>query len=233
MIDTPGAGRNVRHRQGRSYFANAALRRLAQVSHTWEADFLSMPSFGEALEEAWVGMVVSDTDDHLLAQHITAKPPTAAELAELLTLAMGQPLMDHPGRPERLHVRSKPQWSELKPELKSLGIELDVRPNLPKWDAAFRELSSLADELLPRKLSWSSSSAIQKAFPALARWDRRCGRIELDHQEGGRFVARAFFHGGLVFEDVAARNLLEAIVALEQGIAAWMKKEGVELNATQ
>jgi hypothetical protein len=213
-----------------SLFVHSQLRRLRQEDNAWEADFLAMPSWTSEPQDLWIGMVISHTHDHLLARHTTEAPPTADDLANLLALAMRRPLIDDSHRPRFLHLRARPEWNTLVPRLKLIGIEVCVQKSLPKWDEAFWGLRRLAQDLLPRRrIPASTSPAIRKAFPALAKWDRRCGKIELEHQEGASFVAKAYFHGGLIFEDDQARNLLEAMAALEQGIATWMKKEGVDL----
>jgi hypothetical protein len=213
-----------------SLFVQSQLSRLRQEDSAWEADFLAMPAWTTEPQQVWIGMVISHTHDHLLARRTTDAPPTADDLANLLALAMRQPLFDTSHRPRILHLRARPEWNQLVPRLKRMGIEVGVQKSLPKWDEAFWALRRLAEDLMPRRrIAASTSPAIRKTFPALAKWDRRCGRIELDHQEGGSFVARAYFHGGLIFEDDQARNLLEAMAALEQGIAAWMKKEGIDL----
>jgi hypothetical protein len=55
-------------------------------------------------------------------------------------------------------------------------------------------------------------------YPAISKWVRRGGWIEIGEQEQSGFIVRALDGGGLVFEDTEARTLDEAMTALERGI---------------
>ena len=71
---------------------------------------------------------------------------------------------------------------------------------------------------------------VEKLFPAIARWVRGYGHIEIGDQEMFGFVARALDHGGLVFEDDRPDTLAEALASLERGLAEYFKREGIELE---
>jgi len=64
-------------------------------------------------------------------------------------------------------------------------------------------------------------------FPAITKWVRRGGWIEIGDQVGDGFVVRAFDEGGVVFEDTEARTLDEGMTALERGIAEQSDDEGI------
>ena len=72
--------------------------------------------------------------------------------------------------------------------------------------------------------------AFAEQFPALARWVKGYGHIEIGEQEGFGFVVRGLDSGGLVFENTKAKTLAEAIAALEKGLARWFKDEGIQVE---
>jgi hypothetical protein len=66
-------------------------------------------------------------------------------------------------------------------------------------------------------------------FPAIARYVRGSGYIEIGDQEGSGFVVRAIGYGGLDFEDDTPETLAEALAALEKGLVEYYGREGIEL----
>jgi hypothetical protein len=68
-------------------------------------------------------------------------------------------------------------------------------------------------------------AAVEQTFPAIAKWVRGYGHIEIGDQESFGFVVRALGYGGLVFEDDKADKLAEAMAALEKELAAWFKEQ--------
>ena len=71
---------------------------------------------------------------------------------------------------------------------------------------------------------------MEAMFPAIAKWVRGYGHIEIGDQEGFGFVVRALDYGGLVFEDDKPETLAEALAALEQGLADWFEEQGIEVE---
>ena len=71
---------------------------------------------------------------------------------------------------------------------------------------------------------------VEDLFPAIAKWVRGYGHIEVGDQEMFGFVARALGYGGLAFEDDRPGTLAEALAALEKGLAEYFKREGIELE---
>jgi hypothetical protein len=73
----------------------------------------------------------------------------------------------------------------------------------------------------------AEQARIEKVFPAIARWVRGYGHIELGDQEMFGFVARALDYGWLVFEEGKPDTLAETMAALEKGLAGYFEQEGV------
>jgi hypothetical protein len=69
---------------------------------------------------------------------------------------------------------------------------------------------------------------VEKLFPAIARWVRGYGHIEVGDQEVFGFVARALGSGGLAFEDDRPDTLAESLASLERGLAEYFEREGIE-----
>ena len=76
----------------------------------------------------------------------------------------------------------------------------------------------------------AEQQSVEKLFPAIARWVRGYGHIEIGDQEMFGFVARALDNGGLAIEDDKPDTLAEAMAALEKGLAEYFKREGIELE---
>ena len=72
--------------------------------------------------------------------------------------------------------------------------------------------------------------SIEKMFPAIARWVRGYGHIEIGDQEMFGFVVRALGYGGMVFEDDKPDTLAEAMAALEKGLTEYFEQEGIDID---
>jgi hypothetical protein len=72
----------------------------------------------------------------------------------------------------------------------------------------------------------------EKLFPAIARWVRGYGHIEIGDKEMFGFAARSLDDGGLIFEDDKPDTLAEAMAALEKGLIAYFEREGIEIEGT-
>ena len=75
----------------------------------------------------------------------------------------------------------------------------------------------------------AEQQSVEKLFPAIARWVRGYGHIEIGDQEMFGFIARALDYGGLAFEDDRPDTLAEALAVLERGLGEYFKREGIEL----
>lgn len=72
----------------------------------------------------------------------------------------------------------------------------------------------------------TSEEALENAYPTVADFIRTQGWIEIGDQEGFGFVVRASDYGGVVFATQAPKTLTEAMTALEQGIAEFLRERG-------
>jgi hypothetical protein len=132
--------------KGASFFVKTQLRRLRQEDDTWEADFFPIPCSDSEHDSVWLGMVLSHAHDKVLAQRMIEEPPSVNDLANLLAEAMRRPLADFSHRPQRLYLRARPEWAELLPHLKQVGMLAVARDALPKWDRSFGDLQAQVEQ---------------------------------------------------------------------------------------
>ena len=59
---------------------------------------------------------------------------------------MRRPLVDFSHRPRILYLRARPEWAELLPHLKQIGIQAVSQDALPEWDRNFGELQAQAEQ---------------------------------------------------------------------------------------
>jgi hypothetical protein len=76
----------------------------------------------------------------------------------------------------------------------------------------------------------ADQTKIETMFPAIAKWVRGYGHIEIGDQDSIGFCVRALDYGGLVLEDNSAETLAEAMAALEQGLGKYFADEGIEVS---
>jgi hypothetical protein len=212
-------------------FVKGRLKRLRQGDETWGADFQALPRPVTQSRTDYRGMVVTP-DGSTLADSKVEGRPTVNDMATLLASAMRRPLAGKAHRPQRLHVRGHPQWKELFPHLEELGIEVAVHRELPKVQRAYRGYLRQKREAHRRGMvkPTAEQQGVERLFPAIARWVRGYGHIEVGDQEMFGFVARALDYGGLAFEDDRPDTLAEAMASLERGLAKWFEEQGVEVE---
>jgi hypothetical protein len=207
-------------------FVKSRLQRLPQVDDTWEADFQALPKPIMQTETHYLGMVVTKKGGALLADL------SVNDLATLLAYAMRRPLEGDARRPRLVRLRGHHQWRELFPILKELGIEVSVERKLPGIEKAYRDyLRRLRDEQRAGMVEPSAEQAkVETMFPAIARYVRGYGYVEIGDQESFGFVVRAIGYGGLDFEDDDPDTLAEATAVLEAGLTRWFEEQGVEIE---
>jgi hypothetical protein len=132
--------------KGASFFVKSQLRRLRQEGETWEVDFFPIPCSDSEHGSVWWGIVLSHDHDKVLARRMIEEPPTVNDLANLLAEAMRRPLVDSSHRPQRLLLRARPEWAELLPHLKQIGIQAVAQDCLPKWDRNFGDLQAQVEQ---------------------------------------------------------------------------------------
>lgn len=146
-----------------------------------------------------------------------------------------RPLIGKAHRPRRIHVRGHPQWRELFPHLKELGIQVAVHRELKKVQQAYQGYlrrqrdAHRAGMLKPT----AEQQGVEQLFPAIAQWVRGYGHIEIGEQEMFGFVARALDYGNLAFEDDRPDTLAEALATLEKGLKKWFDEQGIDLELRQ
>ncbi len=118
-----------------SAFTKRDIRSLPQTEAEFEADFFLDPE-----SQAWTGAVIEREQGAVLAlEDVQLPPPTVNYLATLLAHAMLRPQCGDHQRPRTIHLRDRPQWQELLPHLRQLGIEVTLSEDLPRFDEAVIE----------------------------------------------------------------------------------------------
>jgi hypothetical protein len=109
-----------------SPFVKRDLRLLSLTDAEFEADFFLDRRSPQERQERWMGIVVEREFGGLLAmENVVWPPPTVNDLANVLSHAMSRPLIETDRqRPAKIHLRDRPQWQELLPHLRQLGIEI-------------------------------------------------------------------------------------------------------------
>lgn len=209
-----------------SSFVKSRLRRYPQEDDVWEIDFQPVPD--EENAEFWLGMAVDQEVGVELSHEGLKSPPTVNDLARLIAEAIQRPIIEGTRhRPATLFLRDDPQWEELLPHLRELGIELKCAETLPAWRQAAEDggIEHARMRLSHDPPRITEDRLLAAMFPAVAKWVRSYGHIEIGDQDGPGFVVRAHDYGGLVIEDHDARTLDEAMVALEDGLTRWFDAE--------
>ena len=212
-------------------FVKSQLKRLRQEDEGWEADFRPLPKPISQSATHYIGMVLTQPDGFLRAGAEIERSPTVHDLATLLAHAMKRPLVEGHLRPRRIHLRGNAKWKPLFPALKELGIEVVIKTELPKVEEAFGEyLAQVKGANSIRTVQATPDQAkVEKLFPAIAKWVRGYGHIEIGDQEGFGFIVRAIDYGGQVFEDDSPGTLAEAMSTLEAALSRWFEEPGFDL----
>ena len=121
-----------------SAFVKRDIRALPQTEAEFEADFFLDPKLSTEDEQAWTGAVIEREHGSMLAcEGVAFPPPTVNSLATLLAHAMLlPPSYEDRQRPSTIHLRNRPQWQDILPHLRQLGIEVVLSEELPKFDEA-------------------------------------------------------------------------------------------------
>jgi hypothetical protein len=124
-----------------SAFVKRDICSLPLTEAEFEADFFLDPEFSTKRQEVWRGVVIDREDGSVLAmEDVRLPPPTVNCLANLLAQAMLRPLnAGDRQRPGRIYLRDRPQWQELLPHLRQLGVEVVLAEELPRFDEAVIE----------------------------------------------------------------------------------------------
>ena len=74
-----------------------------------------------------------------------------------------------------------------------------------------------------KAVEYQPTSDIEEQFPAVAKWVRSYGWIEVGSEQTFGFVVRALDDGGLIYNSEDCSTLVDAMAALETGLAAWFE----------
>jgi len=126
---------------GKSAFVKRNLRLLPLTEAEFEADFFFDRESPSKDQDRWMGLVIErEFGGVLVMGDVKLPPPTVNDLAHLLADAMSRPLTGrNRQRPGMIHLRDRPQWQELLPHLRQLGIEVVLSDDLPWFDEAIME----------------------------------------------------------------------------------------------
>ncbi len=213
-------------------FVKSRLKRLPQDDETWEADFQALPKPTMQSETEYLGMVVEKQDGWFLAELTVHGRPTVNDLATLLAHAMRRPQAGNAHRPKVIRLRGHHQWRELFPALKELGIEVSIESKLPRFNEAYQDYlqemqkEQRAEMVKPTK----EQMKVESMFPAIGKYVKGYGYVEIGDQEGFGFMVRALGYGGLDFEDDTPDSLAEAMAVLEAGLTKWFEEQGEKLD---
>jgi hypothetical protein len=134
-----------------SAFVKRDLRFLPLTDAEFEADFFLDSGFSTKRQEHWKGMVIEREFNGLLAmENVWVPPPTVNNLATLLAHAMQRPPdYEDRQRPRTIYLQDRPQWQELLPHLRQLGVEIVFSGDLPRFDEAVIEWMEQTKKRLP------------------------------------------------------------------------------------
>jgi hypothetical protein len=211
----------------RASFVKTHLKQLPREKETWEADFRALPNPADQAEPHYLGLVVALPRGDPLVYLAVEYTPTVNDLADLLADAMRRPLTGSARRPERIHFRANPRWEELFGHLKELGIEVALQDDLSELEEVYLNFRRQMRKASPGPLIMLSPrpADLGRQFPAIDKWVRESGWIEVGRRKEAGFVARALDDGGLVFENSSSNTLSEALAALEEGVAGRVEDQ--------
>ena len=215
-------------------FVKGRIKALPPSDEVWEADFQALPRPIKQSGTHYLGMVVTEGDGSLLADTTVHGRPSVNDLATVLAHAMRRPLDEHARRPRLVRLRGHHQWRELFPHLEEVGVRVEVLAgqDLPGIMEAYgRHLRQLQDEHRIGMLQpTSQQEQVRAMFPAIARYVRGYGTIQIGQDEMIGFVVRAIGDGGTAVEDDRPETLAEAMAALEAGLARWFEEQCLGLD---
>jgi hypothetical protein len=218
----------------RAAFVKTHLKRLPRQEETWEVDFRALPRPAGQTDTHYLGLAVALPRGDPLVYLPVEYTPTVNDLADLLADAMRRPLTRSARRPEHLHFRANPRWDELFPHLKELGVEVTLQDDLPELEEVYldflREMRRAGGGpiimLSPRPADPG------RQFPAINKWVRESGWVEVGRRKEAGFAARALDDAGVLFEDNSSTTLAEALAALEEGLAGRFGNQEAALRSS-
>jgi tetratricopeptide (TPR) repeat protein len=125
------------------FIKNWLNKHLPQEYDVWQAEVQQMPNWiwvgGQPLRP-WVVLVMSRTNDLLLAHDVPEQTASSALLWDVLVQAMQHPAAGTPHRPTALQVRADERWEALRPHLDEIGVGLAAAEDLDKMEFLFQDM---------------------------------------------------------------------------------------------
>ena len=216
-------------------FVKSRLKALPQGDETWEADFQALPKPIDADRDPLPRHGRHGGGGLAPGRH---RRSTAGPRSTTWPRSWPTPCGDRSDgdarRPRLVRLRGHHQWRGLFPHLEEIGVgvEVLVGQSLPGIERAYEaHLRRLRDEHRVGMIEPSAEQLKAGAmFPAIDRWVKEYGWIEIGVQELFGFVARALHEGGIQVEDERADTLAEAMAALEVGLVRWFREQGVDID---
>jgi len=227
------------------------LTRLPQSADAvWQAEFRQLPMWINVDAEPvrpWFVLVVSRTEELILAQDILEEPPTSAVLWDKLVKAMEKPSMGEPHRPSEIQVRSSELWDDLEPHLDDVGIERLVVERLDLMEEIVEQLivhmcgRTLAPSLL--EMPGITEPMVASFFRSAAEYYRKAPwqhvaseetiKIDCDRFESGPWYTAIIGQLGMT-PGFALYEDMESLLRLREGDASDEKnaRETVALSVT-
>jgi hypothetical protein len=111
----------------------------------WQAASRPMPTWirvGGKPVRFVAGLVLSISDDLVLAHDLFEEAPDSNRLWDTLLQAMQHPAAGVPHRPAEIQVRPGEGWDELRTHLEEIGVRLTVTEDLPQVGIVFLDMCS-------------------------------------------------------------------------------------------
>jgi hypothetical protein len=141
------------------------------------------------------------------------EPPTVNDLARLLADAMRRPLAGSMHRPRCLYLRARTEWTELLPHLRGVGIRAVSQDALPKWDDAFGDLYTQANQArttpkvaLARGRLPGADPPADKRAKTMARTKKSAEKASTKQAKVRLYTLEVFLLNGPITEKFAKKN---------------------------
>jgi hypothetical protein len=216
--------------EGPSPAVKGALRQLPQAFDVWQADSRQAPIWTRergTMIRPWMTLVLSASDDLVLAHGMTEERPEPNLLWDALAAAMDQPLAGDPHRPTEVQLRAGPAAEALRTHLEEVGVRVTVTDRLEQLEDAFDGLGEhLAGDREPGLLDVPGITPEQagRAFEAAAAFYEQAPwrslgyeqtlRVECDSLAGGPWFSVVFgqsgmAHGFTLYDNLASLRSLQ------------------------
>jgi hypothetical protein len=207
------------------------LQRLPQRPEVWQVDARQVGATALANAQAarpWLIVVVSSTEEQILAFDLSRQAPTGEQVWHTLARAMAEPADGTPRRPAHVQVPPAAWTAGLLPAVEGVGVEWTQVGPLEGVDGFFEELAEqLQGQRQPGLLDMPgvSPDAVGRFFEAAALYYRqapwrkvgeRTVKVECPRLESGPWYAILMGQGG-VAAGLVLYDSLATLDRLQQG----------------